>query len=257
MYDTFSSDYDRFVNWQNRLAAEMPFIERLLASYGRGARVLDTATGTGMHAIALARQGFSAAGADLSTGMIERARSNAQRLDAAVDFKVAGFGELERVFGAQSFDAVLCLGNSLPHLLDPRTLLAALRDFAAVLRPGGLLLVQSRNFDAVMASQERWMEPQSHREQGPAGVEEWVFLRFYDYLADGLINFNILTLKRTGEAPWQQTVSSTRLYPLREGDLTGVLKAAGFTGVELYGSMAGDPFMAEQSGNLVTAARKA
>jgi signal transduction histidine kinase len=30
MYDSFSADYDRFVDWPGRLAAELPFIERQL-----------------------------------------------------------------------------------------------------------------------------------------------------------------------------------------------------------------------------------
>ena len=49
------------------------------------------------------------------------------------------------------FDAVLCVGNSLPHLAtsdDRRTALAA---FAAVLAPGGLLLVDSHDWEAVFA----------------------------------------------------------------------------------------------------------
>ena len=31
MYDDFSEDYDRFVNWSGRLAYEMPFLEATLA----------------------------------------------------------------------------------------------------------------------------------------------------------------------------------------------------------------------------------
>ena len=48
MYDTFSTDYDRFVNWPSRLAAELPFIESQLEAAG-ARRVLDAACGTGQH----------------------------------------------------------------------------------------------------------------------------------------------------------------------------------------------------------------
>jgi hypothetical protein len=47
MYDDFSSDYDRFVDWPGRLAAELPFIERQLRAVG-ARRVLDAACGTGV-----------------------------------------------------------------------------------------------------------------------------------------------------------------------------------------------------------------
>ena len=30
MYDQFASDYDRFVNWENRLSFEIPLIEKIL-----------------------------------------------------------------------------------------------------------------------------------------------------------------------------------------------------------------------------------
>jgi glycine/sarcosine N-methyltransferase len=254
MYDTFSSDYDRFVNWENRLVGELPFLEeqlRDLQGPGGGApRVLDAACGTGMHVIALAQRGYPAAGADLSGRMIERARANAVVAGVTARFATAGFGELAAAFGRASFDAVFCLGNSLPHLLDRPALVAALADFADCLRPGGLLLVQNRNFDAVLAAQERWMEPQSHRE----GEREWLFLRFYDFEPDGLINFNVVTLTR-GEDAWQQRVASTRLYPLRAEEARDLLEGAGFRQIDLHGNMAGAAFDPHSSGNLVITAR--
>ena len=63
MYDSFSSDYDRFVNWPSRLEAELPFIQAQLDAAG-ARRVLDAACGTGRHAIALAERGYATAGAD-------------------------------------------------------------------------------------------------------------------------------------------------------------------------------------------------
>jgi hypothetical protein len=36
MYDDFSADYDRFVDWPARLAAELPFIERVIPAVPAG-----------------------------------------------------------------------------------------------------------------------------------------------------------------------------------------------------------------------------
>ncbi len=254
MYDAFSDDYDRFVNWPNRLAFELPFLEQRLQASG-ARRVLDAACGTGQHAVALAQRGYAAAGADLSAPMIAHARQVAAAAGVAIPFQAVGFGQLAPAFAASPlfpFDALLCLGNSLPHLLTAPLLTAALEDFAACLRPGGLLILQNRNFDSLAASRERWMEPQAHRE----GQTERIFLRFYDYEPDGLINFNILTLKRQGDASWQQTVSAARLRPLLQAELVQALAAAGFDQIEWFGSLAGDPFNPAASGNLVAAARK-
>jgi SAM-dependent methyltransferase len=254
MYDAFSTDYDRFVNWNARLAAELPFIEGQLQaashSSGQAQRVLDAACGSGVHAIALAQRGYQAAGTDLSPRMIDRARANAAEAGVEVQFETAGFGEMVKTFGGQSFDALLCMGNSLPHLLNRPALDEALLDFAGCLRRGGSLIIQNRNFDAVQARRDRWMEPQTHRQ----GDREWLFLRFYDFDSDGLITFNILTLTRSGTQPWSQQVNATRLCPLSHAELTAALSSAGFRTIKAYGDMAGAPFATETSGNLVIAA---
>lgn len=257
LYDALSEDYDRFVNWENRLAHEMPFIERILREADAG-RVLDVACGTGMHAIELARRGYKVVGADLSAPMIKRARENAAIAGVEARFVVAGFSELakklalspvERVSGP--FDAVLCLGNSLPHVLSDGDLGDALADFAAVLRPGGLLLIQNRNFDAVLAHRKRFMEPEAHREDD----REWLFVRFYDFHPEGTITFNMVVLRRDAAGQWSQQVEATELRPIVHSELIASLTAAGFTNIVCYGDMQGSPFDLESSGNLVTIAK--
>jgi glycine/sarcosine N-methyltransferase len=274
LYDALSDDYDRFVNWENRLAYEMPFIEPTLRE-ADAQRVIDVACGTGMHAIELARRGYKVVGADLSSPMIERARENAAIAGVEAHFVVAGFGELaeklalspsislrtsgvegpalspvERVSG--QFDAVLCLGNSLPHVPSAGDLGDALADFAAVLRPGGLLLIQNRNFDAVLTRRERFMGPEAHRE----GDREWLFVRFYDFNADGMITFNMVVLRRDAEGKWSQQLEATELRPLTYSELITSLTAAGFTDIVHYGDMQGAPFDPDHSPNLVMTARQ-
>lgn len=250
MYDAISSDYDRFVSWQGRLALELPFIiEKLQEVNAR--RVLDAATGTGMHPIALAQCGFATAGADSSQGMVDRARENASSAGVQVHFEKAEFGSLASAFGKATFEAVLCLGNSLPHLLSLADLSAALVDFAACLKTGGLLLVQNRNFDAVMAQHARWMEPQAHTD----GEKEWVFLRFYDFDPDGLLTFNMITLKRTSTGSWTQSLATSRLRPLLKDELISSLQAVGFGDIRVYGNMAGAPYDFTTSPNLVVSAK--
>jgi glycine/sarcosine N-methyltransferase len=251
MYDTLSIDYDRFVNWENRLGFELPFLEQnLRETHSR--KVLDAACGTGMHAIALAKRSYQVFGADYSEGMITKAQQNASVAGTQVSFMQAGFGDLARAFQHQlPFDSLLCLGNSLPHVLTEGELAKALEDFAACLRPGGLLIIQNRNFDAVLAEKQRWMEPQSHQSQDG----EWVFVRFYEFRQDGIIDFYILTLQRQPGGGWGQTVRVTQLYPQRKAGLVRALGMAGFSQIELFGGLNGAPFNHAESGNLVILAR--
>ena len=256
MYDQFASDYDHFVNWKNRLSGELPFIEKnlnqLKGSAKNKIKLLDAATGTGMHAIALAKEGFEVAGADLSTEMINIARRNAQDAGVNVRFEAVGFGSLVATFSGQSFDALLCLGNSLPHLLNENDLKKAISDFATCLRPGGWLLIQNRNFDEVMGRQDRWMEPQTFSE----GDTQWVFERFYDFNADGSIQFNVVSLKRQGQEAWSSRVFSTTLRPILRDELVKLLQEQGFTSIRTLGSLSEEVFNPESSSNLVISAIK-
>ena len=249
MYDSLSADYDRFVNWPVRLAAELPFLEKELSAAG-AQTILDAACGTGRHAIELAKRGFTVSAADPSAGMITRARASAASASIDVRFEQAGFGGMERAFGTAEFDALLCLGNSLPHVANSSELTPALQDFAACLKEGGLLILQDRNFDRVLSARERWIGPQGRAENG----QEWLFVRFYDFEADGSITFNILTLRRETDGPWDQFISSTRLWPLRESDLTVALVGAGFEIFKRLGSARGDPFDKDVSPDLILVA---
>lgn len=249
LYDAFSDDYDRFVDWSGRLAHELPYLELQLAAVN-AERILDAACGTGMHAIALAEHGYRVTGADLSVGMIERARANAAAAGQDdILFFAAGFGQMAQQVGS-GYDAVLCLGSSLPHLLSQDDLEAALADFAAVLRPGGLLLIQNRNFDAVLAGRNRWMGPQADRDDG----REWLFVRFYDFNTDGTLTFNVVTLRRDGEEVWMQAVEATRLRPWLHSEMVEMVGLAGFNTIASYGDMAGKPFDPATSDNLILTA---
>jgi glycine/sarcosine N-methyltransferase len=246
-YDALASDYDRFVNWEGRLAHELPFLERLFA--GHDVRhVLDAACGTGHHAIALARRGYQTMGVDLSAAMIEQAKRNAAAVGVEASFAVAGFGGLAAL--GQTFDAVLCLGNSLPHLLTEKALAEALSDFAAVLHPGGLVVIQNRNFDRVWRQRERFMGPQSCRD----GEREWVFVRFYDF-HEATITFNMIRLQRSG-GTWTQDVESTELCPIFRDGLAAALGTAGFFQAAFHGGYDGSPFDPAHSNDLIVVAQK-
>lgn len=251
MYDKLATIYDYFVNWESRLAYELPFLEQQLSTLGEDPsqiRVMDTACGTGHHAIALASHGFQTFGSDLFPEMVSLADANAKAAGARVTFRTAGFGSINDSFKQPGeFDAVLCLGNSLPHVTSEADLEKALIDLRDLLRPGGLLLLQIRNFDLIMGEKKRWMEPQTVWD----GTTEWLFLRFYDFETDGRIQFNILSLHRKANAPWHTQLTSTHLLPIFSVKLSQELITLGFSNIRLYGNLGAEPYAAGSSGDLV------
>jgi SAM-dependent methyltransferase len=261
-YDVLGQDYDLMMSWEERLAREEAFFRRVFDESG-ARRVLDAACGTGMHAIAFARSGRDCTGADLSPVMVEKARANARDAGVPVRFEVAGFGELTRRIRG-SFDAVTCVGNSLPHLLDDASLRLCLSDFAGLLKPGGILVIQNRNYDRLLRERQRFM-PLASRTDGEG---ETLFLRITDYApaaaeggisagtgADESIDFTLVMLKRRSGV-WSQTVQSTPLRALRRSTLESELARTGFSSVRVYGSYGFLDFDAPGTNDLVAIAVK-
>ncbi|MFA4945725.1 MAG: class I SAM-dependent methyltransferase [Lentisphaeria bacterium] len=231
-YEALAGEYDTMTGFEARLPAARRFLRELCRRAG-GRRVLDTATGTGLYAIAAALEGGTATGTDLSPEMLAQARRNGEAAGARVTWAVA---PMERL-GAPArgpFDAVLCLGNSLPHLLADAAVAAAFRQFRAVLAPGGVAAVQLLNYGRILARGERIV---SIDRRGAAQ-----FVRFYDFLADDRIRFNLLTIRWGRGLEAAHTLNSVILRPWRLGELVPRLDEAGFTRVVAFGGLEFQPF---------------
>jgi glycine/sarcosine N-methyltransferase len=249
LYDAFSEDYDRFVNWEARLAFELPFFRSVFERYAVK-RLLDVACGTGQHAIALAREGYEVTATDLSAAMVERAQANAAAAGVRLHIHRLGFGELAGALEGL-YDAIICLGNSLPHITDAIALREALEDFTHVLKPGGIVVIQNRNFDRVLARQERFMPPEVHR----TGEQEWVFMRFYDFCGEQL-RFNVARLHRQGDEEWKVQLEHTQLRAWHTETLYRLLNDAGLDLVSALGSYRSEVFDPLASSDLVLLARR-
>lgn len=65
------------------------------------------------------------------------------------------YDDIRDVVG-DGFDAVICLGNSFAHMLDAsgeqRDQKRAIKNFEECVKPGGLLLIDHRNYDNIMST---------------------------------------------------------------------------------------------------------
>jgi glycine/sarcosine N-methyltransferase len=145
----FVSRWDELIDWDKRAAAEGGFFVDLLSKAGAD-RVIDVSTGSGFHAVQLHKAGFTVLACDGSPTMVERARINVKSRQLEIPVLQRDWLELDS--GALgTFDAVLCLGSSLCHVFDRHERQRVLRRFRQLLKPGGVLLVDQRNFRAIRA----------------------------------------------------------------------------------------------------------
>lgn len=235
-YDEFAGQYDR-ITQRERSAGEVEmFCQRLVNRYGVSS-ALDVACGTGRFALAMARHGVAVTGVDLSEGLLHQARMHAEDLSLDVRWHRAAMEHLNGDVPGP-FDAVLCMGNSIPHLLTDEALDAALAGFAERLAPGGVLVLHLLNYAPILARRERVVAVTRN------GEAEYV--RFYDFLGQDRLRFNLLEIHWARGLPTHR-LHETTLRPWRVGQLRDALARVGLHRVETFGGMNGKDFTPEDS----------
>jgi SAM-dependent methyltransferase len=107
-----------------------------------GAAIVDAGCGTGRYAVELARRGYVVRGIDRSPDLIDVARGASRGAAGAVSFEVGDIVDL-----AGGYDAILCRGV-LNDVLEDHDRDAVFRAFARTLRPGGVLVLDVREWNA-------------------------------------------------------------------------------------------------------------
>jgi SAM-dependent methyltransferase len=247
-YDELGEGYEQMINWKARLTREGGFFQTLFNERNVHS-VLDIACGTGHHAVEFARWGLRSAGCDISAGMLRLAERNAAEAGVEVDFFEAGFTDVDRKAGGRRFDAIVCIGNSFPHLLSQRDLDCAMRSIKRVLSPGGVFVSQIRNYARILRDNLRFMPPTS----AEYGGREYVFLRMLDLHGPHSIDFNVIRMVRES-GNWTYTVQTTRLRPITKEHMNNALERAGFKKIRHYSDYARTRFGINKALDLITVA---
>lgn len=246
MFDDLSDIYDLMISWKDRLKREKPFFKSVFKRF-EVKRVLDVACGTGMHAAAFHDWGYYVTAADISGKMIEKARANVG--NRPIEFIQVGFEDVDKI--QSMFDAITCLGNSLPNVLTDVELEDCLFAMYNAILPGGILVIHINNYDRIMTLKERFMPLAS------AVVEKvnYIFVRFFDFRDDDLLNFNLVTLKGASRN-WMMKDMSSIQRPLTKNLLADMLTKVGFQNLEFYGGYPDQPFDPIKSEDLIIVAQR-
>jgi SAM-dependent methyltransferase len=152
-YETFAADYDWLFDddaLASGLAIGHPATARLLERTPPGRAVLDAASGTGASAAALARRGYQVRATDGSDAMVAMAATRFRGEGLDISLSRCLWADLPAVVG-ERFDVVFCLGNSLVHTASREAMIEALTGLRQMARPGGHVVVDSRNWEKLHA----------------------------------------------------------------------------------------------------------
>jgi glycine/sarcosine N-methyltransferase len=229
-YEGLAPEYHLlFGDWWSAALWHGRVIAHVLAERGTTeGRLLDCTCGIGTQALPLAKLGYRVTATDVSRAAVERARTEAAARGIDVDFACCDVRAVRDHVGG-SFDLVISCDNALPHLLSDEDLLRALHNVHACLRPGGLLLVSLRDYDALRLSSPGGVPISVHGAVGSrhGSGQVWTWFEDTEY-----VDIEVFTFMEDGAGSWTAHSGTTRYRALRRAKLESLLASAGFTAIE-------------------------
>ena len=193
----------------------------------KGAKVLDLCCGCGRHAIELKKHGYDVIGLDLSSELLDQARSHASQRDLDVRFIRCDMREIPY---ENHFDLIANFFTSFGYFEDDSDNQKVLLSIAKALKPGGKFLIDYMNPDCVARNlvekdekeiseglhiiQERWIDTSTRR-----------------------INKKITMIRNGKESVYKESV---RMYSHRE--IRDMLSMTGLKLTETYGDFDGSEY---------------
>lgn len=192
--------------------------------------ILDIGCATGELSFALANEGALVTGIDLNEELLDQAIRQNKHRNAL--YQAGNMLHVSETFKEQSFDSVLCFGNTLVHLQNKEDMQHMIDSVYEVLQPGGKFLLQILNYDYILSSRLSELP----LIEGP----NIKFIRSYEFPKDSdLIDFKtslqIKTVNKTLE-------NDTTLYALKSNDLRQLLQSAGFKEIGFFANFKRESF---------------
>ena len=221
-YKNLAASYDRLTNDVD-YAATVDFYEQILAREGVKPRTcVDLACGTGSVTAILARRGYQVTGVDMSEEMLTEAAMKTMDMRNPPMFSCQ---RLERLRLPRAVDMAVCALDSLDYITDPADCAEAIRRAYRALNPGGIFI-----FDVNTPGKLRAMDGQVFLDE-----DDDVFCVWRGEFDEdtNICSYGMDLFQRQGKV-WHRSFEEHREYAYSQAQLTGFLKAAGFTHIEVY-----------------------
>ena len=214
---SFVDKWDELIDWEGRANSEGNFFIELLRNHG-AKKILDAATGTGFHSVQLLKAGFEVTSVDGSPMMLAKAFENARKEGYILRTVQADWRFINQDVH-DLYDAVICLGNSFTHLHNENDRRKALAEFYATLRHDGILILDQRNYDALLSNKSRPSHKYYYCGEDVSAEPEHIdesLARFKYTFSDG-------------------SVFHLNMFPLQKDYVRRLMKEVGFQRITTYG----------------------
>lgn len=221
-YEALAVSYDRLTNDVD-YEATVAFYQRILDLEGLHPRTaVDLACGTGSVTALLARKGLEVIGVDMSEEMLTVAQQKAAQLPRAPRFVCQ---RLEQLWLPRGVDLAVCALDSLDYITDPQLCRQAMGRIYKALNPGGIFI-----FDVNTPEKLRAMDGQVFLDE-----DEDVYCVWRGEFDEktNICSYGMDLFQRQGRV-WQRSFEEHQEYAYSQQQLTGYLKEAGFTHIQVY-----------------------
>ena len=221
-YKNLAASYDRLTNDVD-YEATVEFYMEILRREGLSPRtVVDLACGTGSVTEILARKGYRVTGVDMSEEMLTEAAMKTMDMEQPPMYSCQLLQNLRLPRGV---DMAVCALDSLDYILDPADCKEAIRRTYKALNPGGIFI-----FDVNTPEKLRAMDDQVFLDEDDDVYCVW---RGEFDEETNICSYGMDLFQREGNM-WRRSFEEHREYAYSREQLTGFLKDAGFTHIEVY-----------------------
>ena len=228
-YEALAASYDRLTNDVD-YGATVAFYREILTAEGlRPRTAVDLACGTGTVSILLAQQGLQVIGVDMSEEMLTVAQQKASDMDNPPRFVCQ---HLQKLVLPRGVDLAVCALDSLDYITAPNDCAEAIRRVYRALNPGGIFI-----FDVNTPEKLRAMDGQVFLDEDDDVYCVW---RGEFDEKTNICSYGMDLFQRQGRL-WRRSFEEHREYAYSAEQLTGYLKAAGFTNIRVYGDRRLEP----------------
>jgi glycine/sarcosine N-methyltransferase len=240
-YNSVSDYYDKMINFNSALQKRKELLKGCVTP--QITNVADVGCGTGVDSISLSLLGLNVTSFDPSSKMIKTAKANSELQKQTIEFYNFAADEIPKSF-YNKFDLVVSLGNTLANIPFSKIEKSVNRIFR-MLKKDGNVLIQILNYEKILKKKERIVNITKK--------DDAYFIRFYDF-GEKDLTFNILRFNTDNIT--KKELISTKIFPYKSNEIKTIFKTAGFTGIELYGSLEKNQFDSKTSNDLILFAKK-